>query len=277
VWLQQDPYRGRLDVPGVLHRYGYVGSNPVNYVDVYGFDRTKSEQYHTGCGYTMSCLPSKMTGCGFTIDFSQYYCKEPDGRRVNPVTIYNQSSNGQGLDSYTMQYLGEPNGLLLDSFSLIAEEGTRAYWTYYPYMAANRITVVRTLPKLTIYSRTMPGVNGTAARGLATLETTGTIIPIKSPAWNSVSTPFALAGVGYDAYQQYNEDVNRADLDTLQKVGRVSVQVSASSTILATSIAVGTAIGGPIGFVAGAGVGILGQWAYEEYVEDKAFEALGFE
>jgi len=39
TWLQQDPYRGRLTQPTTLQRYGYVGGNPVNYVDAYGFDR----------------------------------------------------------------------------------------------------------------------------------------------------------------------------------------------------------------------------------------------
>lgn len=37
VWMQQDPYRGRLSKPVTLHRYGYVGGNPVNQLDVYGF------------------------------------------------------------------------------------------------------------------------------------------------------------------------------------------------------------------------------------------------
>jgi len=37
VWLQQDPYRGRLDMPVSLQRYGYVGGNPVNYRDRYGY------------------------------------------------------------------------------------------------------------------------------------------------------------------------------------------------------------------------------------------------
>lgn len=39
VWLQQDPYRGQLAIPVAFHRYGYVGGNPVNYTDMYGFDR----------------------------------------------------------------------------------------------------------------------------------------------------------------------------------------------------------------------------------------------
>lgn len=37
VWLTQDTYRGQIDVPGTLHRYGYVGGNPVNYIDLYGY------------------------------------------------------------------------------------------------------------------------------------------------------------------------------------------------------------------------------------------------
>jgi len=37
VWVQQDPYRGRLDVPMTLHRYEYVGESPINFADWYGF------------------------------------------------------------------------------------------------------------------------------------------------------------------------------------------------------------------------------------------------
>lgn len=37
VWMQQDPYRGRLLEPVTLHRYEYVGGNPVNSRDWYGF------------------------------------------------------------------------------------------------------------------------------------------------------------------------------------------------------------------------------------------------
>ena len=39
VWMQQDPYRGRLSEPVTVHRYGYVGDNPVNWVDLKGYDR----------------------------------------------------------------------------------------------------------------------------------------------------------------------------------------------------------------------------------------------
>lgn len=37
TWLTQDPYRGRIDTPMTLHRYGYVGGNPVTRVDEYGY------------------------------------------------------------------------------------------------------------------------------------------------------------------------------------------------------------------------------------------------
>lgn len=39
VWMQQDPYRGRLVEPVTLHRYGYVYDNPINYFDHYGYNR----------------------------------------------------------------------------------------------------------------------------------------------------------------------------------------------------------------------------------------------
>jgi RHS repeat-associated protein len=37
VWLTQDSYRGQIDVPGTLHRYGYVNSNPITRNDKYGY------------------------------------------------------------------------------------------------------------------------------------------------------------------------------------------------------------------------------------------------
>jgi len=37
TWLQQDVYRGELNAPKTLHRYGYVGNSPTNYRDWYGF------------------------------------------------------------------------------------------------------------------------------------------------------------------------------------------------------------------------------------------------
>ena len=51
VWLQQDPYRGRLDMPTTLHRYGYVRGNPTTFVDWRGFDR------RTGGTYPESPIP----------------------------------------------------------------------------------------------------------------------------------------------------------------------------------------------------------------------------
>jgi len=35
--MTQDVYRGQIDVPGTLHRYGYVGANPARNIDTYGF------------------------------------------------------------------------------------------------------------------------------------------------------------------------------------------------------------------------------------------------
>ena len=66
VWLQQDPYRGRLPDPKTLHRYGYVGANPVTYSDWLGFAAsgmpyptpvpTSKPTLAVGCGINMSCV-----------------------------------------------------------------------------------------------------------------------------------------------------------------------------------------------------------------------------
>jgi RHS repeat-associated protein len=47
VWVNQDVYRGRLREPGSLHRYGYVGNNPVSYWDWYGF-KLQEQHYLSG-------------------------------------------------------------------------------------------------------------------------------------------------------------------------------------------------------------------------------------
>ncbi len=37
-WMGQDLYRGVINIPMSLHRYGYVSSNPINFIDLWGFD-----------------------------------------------------------------------------------------------------------------------------------------------------------------------------------------------------------------------------------------------
>ncbi|MBI3241766.1 MAG: N-acetylmuramoyl-L-alanine amidase [Chloroflexi bacterium] len=37
VWVQPDPYRGQLEMPMTLHRYEYVGGNPIRYSDKDGY------------------------------------------------------------------------------------------------------------------------------------------------------------------------------------------------------------------------------------------------
>lgn len=143
------------------------------------------------------------------------------------------------------------------------------------------------MPKLTPYTRTKPSVNAVSAKRLSAVNAypvRGTFI--KSPPLKSVATPFALAGVAYDGYSQYKQDSTRTDLDAAQRAGRVSLSVSASSGIAATSIAVGTTIGTAIpvpvlgtavGFATGAVVGFTLQWAWDKYGKDRAFEAFGFD
>ena len=42
VWMQQDPYRGRLAEPITLHRYGTLANNPINAVDLMGMSRQRT-------------------------------------------------------------------------------------------------------------------------------------------------------------------------------------------------------------------------------------------
>uniref|UniRef100_UPI004055A387 RHS repeat domain-containing protein n=1 Tax=Candidatus Electrothrix sp. TaxID=2170559 RepID=UPI004055A387 len=47
VWMGQDTYRGRLNDPASLHRFVYVGDNPVSYWDWYGFlFKDKGQERH---------------------------------------------------------------------------------------------------------------------------------------------------------------------------------------------------------------------------------------
>lgn len=68
VWMQQDVYRGRLMEPVTLHRYGYVGGNPVNRFDLYGYSYNQYACVNdgrpvcevvpepSGCGVNQSCI-----------------------------------------------------------------------------------------------------------------------------------------------------------------------------------------------------------------------------
>lgn len=97
VWLQQDPYRGDLNQPTTLHRYGYVGGNPTTYVDFLGYDRVTSRptgltargrlgswlykggtsagsgRFHGSCGVNMSCKSTYRTGCGVNMSCKPMY------------------------------------------------------------------------------------------------------------------------------------------------------------------------------------------------------------
>lgn len=80
TWLTQDPYRGQVSQPATLHRYGYVGGSPVNYVDAYGYatpqqldlNKKTAGQSATlqapdpkiGCGINMSCEPKETINDG---------------------------------------------------------------------------------------------------------------------------------------------------------------------------------------------------------------------
>ncbi len=43
VWMGQDVYRGTLDEPMSLHRFGYVENNPINFYDYYGYNENHDE------------------------------------------------------------------------------------------------------------------------------------------------------------------------------------------------------------------------------------------
>jgi RHS repeat-associated protein len=53
VWLQQDPYRGQLDTPMTLHRYGYVGGNPITSYDVLGYKANQNSWKAAQEGYAV--------------------------------------------------------------------------------------------------------------------------------------------------------------------------------------------------------------------------------
>ncbi len=58
MWMGQDVYRGRLEEPGSLHRFGYVENNPVNGWDWYGF----LVIYFTGFGETRESIVGQHSG-----------------------------------------------------------------------------------------------------------------------------------------------------------------------------------------------------------------------
>jgi RHS repeat-associated protein len=68
VWMGQDSYRGRLSEPGTLHRFGYVGNNPVSYWDWYGFWKMAAKNGQlvaiSESGDNLWTLAEKLTGDG---------------------------------------------------------------------------------------------------------------------------------------------------------------------------------------------------------------------
>lgn len=215
-----------------------------------------------GCGTTMSCeIP---TGCGVNMSCA-------------PSSVDNQRLGFYDYLFFQENYLND-GGLLLDSLETIVTNSWQAYWEYYPRMSSNRVTIIRQKPNLTIYSRTKVGVNAKSESMLAysqPMSVQGTFI--QSPHWKSTATPFALLGVGLSGYGQYQEDIDRHDLDVWQRTGRISLTVGASSLVAAGAVGVAATIGAPVivGVAAGAAIGVGGQWLWNRYKED-VFDAFEF-
>ncbi|GAB3583619.1 hypothetical protein GCM10027406_28540 [Leifsonia lichenia] len=75
-WLSQDPYRGLLTQPQTLHRYAYVGSNPVTFWDLLGFRAAPfngTDSIPLGTGMTKQQMADAMSG--------------PLGTQVTPVSL----------------------------------------------------------------------------------------------------------------------------------------------------------------------------------------------
>jgi hypothetical protein len=51
VWLQLDPYRSQIQTPRSLHRYNYVYSNPLNWIDPLGYKARVSYDPESGQYY----------------------------------------------------------------------------------------------------------------------------------------------------------------------------------------------------------------------------------
>lgn len=76
AWLSQDPYRGLLTQPETLHRYAYVGSNPVTFWDLLGFRAAAfngTDSIPLGTGMKKQQMADAMSG--------------PLGTQVTPVSL----------------------------------------------------------------------------------------------------------------------------------------------------------------------------------------------
>lgn len=273
VWVGPDPYRGRLMEPMTLHRTMYVQDNPLNWIDQYGFDpqvRMVARMSRADWWYLQTAM-SKYVNTGFDFEL-------PTG--ISASAWLRSAPLILPRDMIT-EYVRSPHGLRWDAGIVAYEGAARLYWGIYPWLDANRVTVLRQTPNLTPYSRTKPGVWGRVRNGLAALEAKS-IVGIKAPKWNSAPSVLTVLGIGLSAREQYLEDLReQPDLTADQRWGRVAVDVTAGAGIALASVLaagiVGT-LGAPVivGAVVGLGVGYLASLAWEK-LEQPVFERLGFE
>lgn len=231
AWTQPDPYRGRLPEPVTLHRYAYVAGNPVNWVDVLGYDRSSSGQADCSIACYSSCTTrwssdQMMCSAGSTSQklnaaqgtavwdafdaFNRFYeMAEPwislPGEKLAYVSSYLRAT-GTHVDSYirtvsggkAFSFLGP--ALTLLSVGLAVPEQLSADQNrpeFDPYEKAARAAL------------NVSGTSLVAAASIPIAETAvlgvgAAVAAISAPAWVTVGVgAVAVVGVAYGANYVY--------------------------------------------------------------------------
>ena len=120
VWMGQDSYRGRLSSPGTLHRFGYVGNNPVSYWDWYGFLDCPNNSPTSDPQWIPYYGNSKIFHCGF-----DGYIEDREGNGYQKDPIGECFYDGSGmLVTEIHEYgrcMGTPNDYYCDANNRIED------------------------------------------------------------------------------------------------------------------------------------------------------------
>ena len=107
VWLQQDPFRGRLGAPQSIHRYQLVGNTPINYVDLYGFDRVSvNDKRFT----PLSILNQEIDSQFCPVVYEKNYCSYSVNTNyssyiIQGIQAFNYASSFIGLPGEKLAYV----------------------------------------------------------------------------------------------------------------------------------------------------------------------------
>ena len=116
TWLQQDGYRGEIQSPQTLHRYGYVKNSPITYRDWYGYSTDVNINKEPSFGIEKPLLDGAMAEQGGCIGYEYLKgCSKTTALGANAKAAANLESvgvSGEALISDSTGDLILGNGFL---------------------------------------------------------------------------------------------------------------------------------------------------------------------